>query len=134
MNDDNNYIKIQLTEVTLPSDKVDRKYNNKKDKYSVSIKEENIDSLYSTTKNKKYSTPINFGSDKTKSINDLQEHTVKSTYRYIECDSNIDDVNNDIYHDHSKKLNKTYAYKHVTLIETYIILIYYKKSNLVRPS
>lgn len=34
-----------------------------------------------------------------------------STYRYRECDSNIDEVNTDIHHDYSKKLNKTHAYE-----------------------
>lgn len=67
--------------------------------------------MYSTSKNKKYTTPINYGSAKTTLINDLQEHPVTSTYRYIECDSNIDEVITDIHHDYSKKLNKTHAYE-----------------------
>ena len=67
--------------------------------------------MYSTTKNKKYSTPINYGSDKTKLRNDLQEHTLKSLYGYIDCDSSIDEENTDMHHDYSKILNKTYNYK-----------------------
>ena len=42
---DNNHNKIKLTEVTLPSDKIKRKYNNKNEKNSVSITEENTEPL-----------------------------------------------------------------------------------------
>ena len=42
---ENNHNKIKLTEVTLPSDKIKRKYNNKNEKNSVSITEENTEPL-----------------------------------------------------------------------------------------
>ena len=42
---DNNHNKIKLTEVTLPSDKIKRKYNDKNEKNSVSITEENTEPL-----------------------------------------------------------------------------------------
>ena len=42
---DNNHNKIKLMEVTLPSDKIKRKYNNKNEKNSVSITEENTEPL-----------------------------------------------------------------------------------------
>ena len=80
INDDINSNETKFNEVTLTSNKSERKFTNKTEKNIVDNKEDDTYSVYSTKNNKMDSTPLSFRRKKMKPTTDWKEHNAKLPY------------------------------------------------------